>query len=175
VISWPASALKQGYGSHLLLHESSDEMKIGYDMLRKRHRSGKLFSDFNTLQFASVMGIVVFVVLLVFMTIPVYQSTNSVNLPHVAHLVSMPSALREDALIVSILRDGRFYFGSEQITDAAELSGKIQDRLKDHGVERKVYINADMRARWGGVKQALNAVRSAGILRVAFLVNQRSS
>jgi biopolymer transport protein TolR len=144
-------------------------------MLRKRHRSEKLFSDFNTLQFASVMGIVVFVLLLTFMTIPVVCGGLTPDLPKVLDPISMPSALREDALTVSISRDGRFYFGSEQITDAADLSGKIQDRLKDHGVERKVYIKADTRARWGGVKLVLDAVRSAGILRVAFLVNQRAS
>jgi hypothetical protein len=47
---------------------ASDEIKSGHAMLRKRHRSEKLFSDFNTLQFASVMGMVVFVILLPFMT-----------------------------------------------------------------------------------------------------------
>jgi biopolymer transport protein ExbD len=40
-------------------------------------------------------------------------------------------------------------------------------------VERKVYIKADMRARWGAVKQALDAARAAGILRVAILTDQR--
>jgi biopolymer transport protein TolR len=86
----------------------------------------------------------------------------------------MPGALREDVMLVSVTRDGQIYFGSDQI-DSADLSGKIKNRLKDRGVERKVYINADLRARWGGVKQVLDVVRSAGILRVAFLVNQRAS
>jgi biopolymer transport protein ExbD len=95
-------------------------------------------------------------------------------LPNASHAVSMPGALREDVMLVSVTRDGQIYFGSDQI-DSADLSGKIKNRLKDRGVERKVYINADLRARWGGVKQVLDVVRSAGILRVAFLVNQRAS
>ncbi len=144
-------------------------------MLRKRRPSPKLFSDFNTLQFASVMGIVVFVVLLFFMTIPVYEYHNSVDLPHAKHAVAMPGALREDVMLVNVTRDGKVYFASDQIASVNDLSEKIRNRLKDHSVERKVYINADMRARWGGVKQVLAAVHSAGILRVAFLVSRRSA
>jgi biopolymer transport protein ExbD/biopolymer transport protein TolR len=141
-------------------------------MLRKLRPSPKLFSDFNTLQFASVMAMVVFVMLLVFMTIPTYHQGNSVDLPHVSHAVSMPGADREDAMLVSITRDGKAYLGTDQV-NVTNLAAKIQDRLKDRGVERKVYVKADMRARWGTVKLVLDGVRSAGIIRVAFLVYPR--
>lgn len=145
-------------------------------MLRKRRPQPKIFSDFNTLQFASVMGMVVFVILLVFMPIQVVDfRAFSVDRPRVHHATSMPRALREDAMQVSVTRDGKVYFGSDLIISMNDLSEKIQNHLRDHSVERKVYINADMRARWGGVKQVLDAIRSAGILRVAFLVNQRTS
>jgi hypothetical protein len=36
-------------------------------------------------------------------------------------------------------------------------------------------VVADMRARWGSVKRALDGVRAAGILRIAFIVDQRKS
>src|SRR4051812_4327493 len=141
-------------------------------MLRKSRKSPKLFSGFNTLQFASVMGMVVFVLLLMFMTIPVdYHRGGGVDLPKVLHPVAMRGANREDAIKVSITRDGKVYLGTEQVW-LADLSAKIQDRLKNHDVERKVYIVADKRARWGGVRTALNSVRSAGIIRVAFLADQ---
>ena len=77
-------------------------------------------------------------------------------------------------MIVNITRDGKVYFGVEQVRPA-DLPQKIAVRLTDHSVERKVYIKADMRARWGSVKLALDAVRSAGLMRVAFLVDQRRS
>jgi biopolymer transport protein ExbD len=150
------------------------QSKFGASRLGKRRPSPKLFSDFNTLQFASVMGMVLFALLLLFMTIPVYDRQYSVDLPHATHAVSMPGALREDVMNVSVTRDGKIYFGTDQIASEIELSSKIQDRLKDRDVERKVYIRADMRASWGSVKQAADAVRSAGILRIAFLVNQRT-
>jgi biopolymer transport protein TolR len=142
-------------------------------MLRKSRISPRLFSDFNTLQFASVMAMVVFVVLLIFMTItPPFHSGGSVDLPKVLHPVAMRGADREDAIKVSITRDGKVYLGTEQVW-LPDLPSKILVRLKDREVERKVYVVADMRARWGGVKMVLDGVRSSGIIRVAFLVDQR--
>lgn len=141
-------------------------------MLQSWRKPAKLFSDFNTLQFASVMSLVVFVTLLVFLVWSPPFHSGSVDLPKVLHPASMPNADREDAMIVYVTRDGKVYFGREQVT-MADLPQRITDRLNDHSVERKVYIKADMRARWGGIKLVLEAVHSAGILRVAFLTYQR--
>jgi biopolymer transport protein ExbD len=89
---------------------------------------------------------VVFVMLLVFMTIPVVDHYGaSVDLPKVLHPVAMRGADREDAIKVWITRDGKVYFGTDQ-TNVADLTAKIQDHLKDREVERKVYVVADMRA-----------------------------
>lgn len=140
---------------------------------QKSRRSLKLFSDFNTLQFASVMAMVVFVILLVFMTIPVDHRGVSVDLPKVSHAIPMRGALREDAMKISVLRDGKIYFGTDQI-DPAALPQKIKERLNDdHSVERKVYISADARTRWANVKNVLEGVRASGILRVVVLADQR--
>jgi biopolymer transport protein TolR len=143
-------------------------------MLRKLHKSGRLFSDFNTLQFAGVMAMVMFVILLAFMTDTApYHSGVSVDLPKVSHSISMQGALREDAMLVTVMRDGRIYFDNEQIFSDS-LAKKINDHLKDRRVERKVYIKADMRARYGAVKSVLDEVHSAGVLRIGILVYQRS-
>jgi biopolymer transport protein ExbD len=145
-------------------------------VLTKPKRNLKLFSDFNNLQFASVMGMVVFVLLLIFMTIPVYDVFDrgtSVDLPKVSHPISMRGADREDAMKVSITRDGKIYFQTEHVIGTADLERRIREYLKDPEVERKVYLSVDLRARWGGVKMALQAVHDAGILRVAFLADQR--
>ncbi len=139
----------------------------------KARRSLKLCSDFNKLQFASVMAIVVFVILLIFMTIPAPYGGTSVDLPKVLYPVSMRGADREDAMTVNITRDGKVYFGSEQMS-VAKTSQEIKDRLKNPEIEHKVYVVADARARWGTVKLVLQGVHDAGILRVAFLANQRS-
>jgi biopolymer transport protein ExbD/biopolymer transport protein TolR len=118
------------------------------------------------------MAMVLFVLLLIFMTVPTHHYGVSADLPRVWHPVSMPGALRDDAMKVSILRDGQVYFCNERVW-SDDLGRRIQDRLKDRSVERKVYITADARARYGTVKAVLDGVRSAGILRVAFLADQR--
>jgi len=139
-----------------------------------RHRSPKLFSDFNNLQFAAVLGMVLFVILLMFLSdaSPHHYPSPPVDLPKALHPVSMPWANREDAMIVSITRDGRIYFGTDQVTPAA-LPVKIADRLKDQSVERRVYIKADMRARWGAVRLACDAVQQAGVPHVGVLVYEK--
>ena len=143
-------------------------------MLQSWRKPAKLFSDFNTLQFAAVMSVLVFLLLLFFMTAPTQHHALAVDLAKADHPVSMTWANREDAMIVDITRDGKIFFGRDFVT-SVDLPEKIADRLKDHGVERKVYIRADMRARWETVKEVLDAVHAAGLMRVAFLVNQRRS
>lgn len=119
------------------------------------------------------MALVIFVILLVFMVTPTrFHQGVGVDLSKVSHPVSMPGALREDAMKVIIQRNGKVYFGNEQV-EPGSMAEKIQARLKDRDVEHKVYIAADMRARWGVVKIVLDGVQSAGVIRVAFLADQR--
>lgn len=141
-------------------------------MLRTWRKPAKLFSDFNTLQFACVMSLVVLVLLVVSLVWTPPFHHGSVDLPKVLHPVSMPNGDSEDAMVVSVTRDGKVYFGADWV-NCADLSQKLTDRLMDRTVERKVYIKADTQARWGHVKQVLEAVHAAGILRVAFLTSQR--
>jgi biopolymer transport protein ExbD len=95
----------------------------------KSRSSPRLFRDFNTLPFASVMAMVVFVMLLVFMTMPTHHYGVSPDLPKVWHPISMPGALGEDPMQVTILRDGKVYFGREQIFPFS-VGEKIQAGLK---------------------------------------------
>ena len=136
-------------------------------VLRKPRTSASLFSGFKTLQFASVMGLVGFVVLIIFMTAPTPHGFGP-DLAQVLHPVAMPSAERDDAMKLTIMRDGSIYLGSDKVY-YLDLPAKIQERLKDRDVERKVYVVADARARWSSVEMALDGVRSAGIVRVAFI------
>ena len=84
----------------------------------------------------------------------------------------MSGADREDAMVIAVMRDGVVYFGSDRISPR-QLPSKILDRLRDHTVEPRVYIRADRRVFYFNVKEALDGLRSAGIERVAFLVDQR--
>jgi len=142
------------------------------ELVQKVHSSPKVFSSVDTTAFASILVVLVFVVWIAQATSYNPHHGVSADLPNVSHPVPMPGAARDDAMQITILRDGKIFFGTDRIW-SGDLTQKIQDRLKDREVERKVYITADMRVGWGAVKPVLEQVRSAGILRVAFMANQR--
>lgn len=81
-------------------------------------------------------------------------------------------AKRADALVVVILRTGDIFFGNDEV-GADQLSEKINERIHSTGGERRVYIRADARARWGRVGEVIDQVRTAGIPEVGFLADQR--
>ena len=67
-------------------------------------------------------------------------------------------------------RDGKIYFRNVPIS-AKNLPDKIREGLKN-GAEKKVYLRADARARYGDVKQALIEIRQTGIDNVCFLAEK---
>jgi len=142
-------------------------------VLPKHTRSIRLFRGIDVSALASIL-VVLALVLLAVAWMPPTHHAYSVDLAHVVHPAPMPGAKRDDAMIITVTRNGLVSFGGDHVAPA-DLPAKIQDRLRDRGGERRVYIRADLRAKWGAVKLVLDGVRSAGILRVAFLVDQRRS
>jgi biopolymer transport protein TolR len=119
---------------------------------------------------ASALAAVGFVLLVVMMIAPQPHYGYGPDLPHVLHPVSMAGASREDAMVIAVMRDGAVYFGRDKVQPEL-LPSKILERLRDHTVEPRVYIRADGRVWYRTVKEVLDGVRSAGIERVAFLVD----
>jgi len=89
------------------------------------------------------------------------------DLVHVRHSIRMPGALKEDALKVVVTRDGTIYF-REHRTALEDLPDEIREGLRN-GAERKVYIEVDARAKYGGVPAVLDKIRLAGVEKIAFL------
>ena len=141
-------------------------------MTIKSQNVPKLFSGIDTTAFAAVMVVLVFVELIAGTMSYNPHHGMSIDVPRILYPIAMPGAMRDDVMQVSITHDGKVFFGSDQIVPDY-LTEKIQARLTDLDVERKVYIRADARARFGTVKIVLDGVRSAGIIRVAFLADQR--
>jgi biopolymer transport protein ExbD len=92
---------------------------------------------------------------------------DNVDLAPTAHPKPLPAATKEDAINVAITRDGSLYFGHDRVP-AKELPERIR-RAFEHGSERKVYLKADARARYGEVKAVLDQISAAGIQDVAFI------
>jgi biopolymer transport protein ExbD/biopolymer transport protein TolR len=117
---------------------------------------------------------VMLVLLIIFMVVtPMLQKGISVDMAKVNNPEQMPDADKEDALLVSITRDGKVYFGSEQTT-IDNLTTKVKDRLANKP-DKRVYVKADMRTRFGGVVQVVDSVRAAGVDDLGLLTDQRKT
>jgi len=110
--------------------------------------------------------------LLFFLTMPKpLHGGLSPDLPQVGHPVSMAHANREDAMIIVTFRDDQVFFRNDRIRPD-QLPARIRDSI-NKGSEKKVYIRADARAKYSWVAEVLDGVRSAGVEKIGFLVNER--
>ena len=117
---------------------------------------------------------VLLVLLIIFMVVtPMLQKGISVDMPKVNNPEQMPDADKEDALLVSIMRNGDVFFGTEKITPD-NLTTKVKDRLANR-VDKRVYVKADSRAHFGNVVSVVDAVRAAGVDDLGLLTDQRKT
>jgi biopolymer transport protein TolR len=136
--------------------------------ISKRNEGAKVNSDINVTPMVDVM----LVLLIIFMVItPMLQKGVSVDLAQVNNPESMPDADKEDALIVAIMRDGRVYFGRDQI-NPDQLTDKIKDRLASR-TDKRVFVRADARAKFGAVVEVVDNVRAAGVDDLGLLTDQK--
>ena len=138
--------------------------------LAKRDEGSKVNSNINVTPMVDVM----LVLLIIFMVItPMLQKGVSVDMAKVNNPNPMPDADKEDALLISIMRDGKIYFGSGRV-DADQLTQKVKDRLSNK-VDKRVFIKSDARARYGNVVDVVDNVRSAGVDDVGLLTEQNKT
>ena len=115
---------------------------------------------------------VMLVLLIIFMVItPMLQKGVSVDLAKTNNPVQMPDADKEDALLVAVTRDGKVFFGSDQIAPD-QLTNKIKDKLAAR-TDKRVFVRADARAKYGTVTEVVDNVRSAGVDQLGLLTEQR--
>jgi len=134
----------------------------------KRHRLSSVNSDINVTPMVDVM----LVLLIIFMVItPMLQKGVSVDLAKTDNPQQMPDADKEDSLLVAVMKDGTIFFGSEKTT-ADQLSTKVKDKLENK-TDKRVFIKADARAKYGSVVEVVDNVRSAGVDQLGLLTEQR--
>jgi biopolymer transport protein ExbD len=93
-----------------------------------------------------------------------------VDLSTSVYASSQRKALREDALRISIARDGKVFFGNMRIVPE-DLPGLIHDALQE-GSEKKVYLAVDTRSKYGDTARIVDQIRLAGIERLCFLTQR---
>ncbi len=138
--------------------------------LAKRNEGAKISSDINVTPMVDVM----LVLLIIFMVItPMLQHGVSVDMAKVNNPEQMPDADKEDALLVSVMRNGDVFFGTDKIS-VDNLTTKVKDRLANKA-DKRVYVKADARAHFGSVVQVVDAVRAAGVDDLGLLTDQRKT
>ena len=85
----------------------------------------------------------------------------------------MPDADKEDALLIAVMRDGKIFFGTDRV-EPDQLTQKVKDRLANKA-DKRVFIKADARARYGNVVEVVDNVRSAGVDDVGLLTDQKKA
>lgn len=137
---------------------------------RPKSRTNSLICHIDATAFVSVMFALLYMFIL---GAPPHGGHSGVlaDIPKVSAPTPMRAALREDAMIVGVLRDGRVFFRTDKIA-VDQLPSMIRQAV-GQGAEKKIYIRADKRARYGTVKQVVDSVHDSGIENVGFLVDQR--
>jgi len=133
-----------------------------------RNEGAKVSSNINVTPMVDVM----LVLLIIFMVVtPLLRPGPPVEMVSAENPVQMPDADKEDTLLVAINREGQVFLGNEKIT-TAEVAQKIKDRLAKRA-DKKVFVKADARSRYGAVVGVVDNVRSAGVDELGLLTEQR--
>jgi len=136
--------------------------------LAKRDEGKKVNSDINVTPMVDVM----LVLLIIFMVItPMLQHGHNVELAKTTNPEQMPDADKEDAILIAVTRDNKVFLNNDLIA-ADQLSDKVRDRLSNK-TDKRVYVKADARAKYGSVVAVVDNVRSAGVDQLGLLTEQR--
>ena len=128
---------------------------------------GEVTSEINVTPMADVM----LVLLIIFMVVtPMLQKGQSVELAKTKNPVDMKEADRDDAVLVAITRDGKFYLGQQKV-NIDELATKVNDLLVNK-LDKKVFVKSDLRAKYGDVVLVVDNIRNAGVDQVGLLTER---
>jgi biopolymer transport protein ExbD len=95
----------------------------------------------------------------------------SVDLAKAEHLVSMPGAGSDDAIVVAVTRDGAVFLRNDKV-DPARLGSRIRANRTDR-TGQTMYLRADRRAQYRNVENAVEAMHNAGAEVVGLLTKRK--
>lgn len=125
--------------------------------MKKREVAGAI-ADINVTPMVDVM----LVMLIIFMVItPMLTKGVSVDMAKTTNPIAMQDADKDDAILVSITRNGDTFLGSNR-TAADQLPAKVKDLLTNK-LDKTVYLKADARARYERVVEVVDNLRAAGV------------
>ena len=135
--------------------------------MRYKPQVGSQMSAPNVIPMADIM----LVLLIIFMVVtPMLQKGFSVDMAKVSDPRDMHDADKDDAVIVTISRDGNVYLGNSKIL-REDITGQVRDRISDR-MDKTVYVKSDARAKYGDVVAVVDEIRSAGVDTLGLLTEQ---
>ena len=135
----------------------------------EKKKAPHVVNDINVTPMVDVM----LVLLIIFMVItPMLSKGAQVDKVPTKNAIAMQAADKEDAIMVAITRDGRFYLspGNDQI-HLEDLPGKVRD-LQTNKMDKTCYIKADQRAKYEAVEDVVDNLRAAGVDQIGLITEQ---
>ncbi len=130
-------------------------------------KAGATMSEPNVIPMADIM----LVLLIIMMVItPMLQKGVSVDMAKVNNPVAMPDADKDDAILLSVTRDGSIYLRTTKI-DLSQVTAKVKDEVKDR-LNKVVFIKSDSRTKYGDVVTVVDDVRAAGVEQLGLLTQK---
>ncbi len=141
-------------------------------MLATWRKPGRYIACSGLGTFSPAMAVFAAVMVMLEMTVPQpVHGGVSTDLPKIRRTISLPHAMREDAMTVMIMRNGDVFFGNDRVSPDPLADG-IRNEV-ERGPEHKVYIRADARTLYLNVKRVLDAVQEAGLMNVSFFAEEK--
>jgi biopolymer transport protein ExbD/biopolymer transport protein TolR len=117
------------------------------------------------------MADIMLVLLIIFMVVtPMLQKGVSVDMAKVENPEDMRDADKDDAILIAVTRDGRYFLGTTQIS-LDDITNKVKDLLANR-LDKTVFVKSDARAKYGEVVKAVDEVRSAGVDNLGLLTDK---
>ena len=134
--------------------------------MAKLAKAPPVVSDINVTPMVDVM----LVLLIIFMVItPMLSKGTPVNMVKTHNDIKMQEADKEDAVIISVTRDGRSFLSpGNALVQPGDLGSKVKD-LQTNRSDKTVYIRADARARFSSVTDVIDNIRTAGVDQVGLI------
>ena len=135
--------------------------------MAKKTTAGETVSAINVTPMVDVM----LVLLIIFMVItPMLQKGVSVDMVRTENSRSMVDADKEDAVLLAVTRDGKFYIGPDLIV-LRDVTAKVKDMIVNK-LDKTVYVKSDARAKFGNVVSLVDNVRAAGVDHIGLLAEK---
>jgi biopolymer transport protein ExbD len=135
----------------------------------KLKKAQPVVSDINVTPMVDVM----LVLLIIFMVItPMLSKGQSVDKAKTRNPIAMAAADKEDAVLISVTRDGKVYLSPGNFqTTADQLPAKVKDLLTNK-LDKTVFLQSDARARYEKVEDVIDNLRVAGVDQIGLITEQ---